>query len=87
VYDDDIIYDGGLNQILRRQTSRSHYGSKVPAVTVTVFKYRNKIDKIVVKSSTIFGDVNVKNIFTSHIDKTQVIKKNNTDINQSKCWV
>jgi hypothetical protein len=26
-----------LNQILRRQTSRSHYGSKVPAVTVTVF--------------------------------------------------
>jgi hypothetical protein len=35
--------NGGLNQILRRQTSRSHYGSKVPAVTVTVFKYRNKI--------------------------------------------
>jgi hypothetical protein len=26
----------------------SHYGSKVPAVTVTVFKYRNKIGKIVV---------------------------------------
>jgi hypothetical protein len=24
--------NGGLNQILRRQTSRSHYGSKVPAV-------------------------------------------------------
>jgi hypothetical protein len=41
---------GGLNQILRRQTSRSHYGSKVPAVTVTVFKYRNKIGKIVVKA-------------------------------------
>jgi hypothetical protein len=39
-----------LNQILRRQTSRSHYGSKVPAVTVTVFKYRNKIGKIVVKA-------------------------------------
>ena len=36
-----------MNQILRRQTSRSHYGSKVPAVTVTVFKYRNKIGKIV----------------------------------------
>jgi hypothetical protein len=36
-----------LNQILRRQTSRSHYGSKVPAVTVTVFKYRNKIGNIV----------------------------------------
>jgi hypothetical protein len=29
---------------------RSHYGSKVPAVTVTVFKYRNKIGKIVVKA-------------------------------------
>jgi hypothetical protein len=42
--------NGGLNQILRRQTSRSHYGSKVPAVTVTVFKYRNKIGKIVVKA-------------------------------------
>jgi hypothetical protein len=25
-------------------------GSKVPAVTVTVFKYRNKIGKIVVKA-------------------------------------
>jgi hypothetical protein len=34
-----------LNQILRRQTSRSHYGSKVPVVTVTVFKYRNKIEQ------------------------------------------
>ena len=42
--------NGGLNQILRRQTSRSHYGSKVPAVTVTVFKYRNKIGKIVFKA-------------------------------------
>ena len=42
--------NGGLNQTSRRQTSRSHYGSKVPAVTVTVFKYRNKIGKIVVKA-------------------------------------
>jgi hypothetical protein len=32
------------------KTSHSHYGSKVPAVTVTVFKYRNKIGKIVVKA-------------------------------------
>ena len=39
-----------MNQILKRQTSRSHYGSKVPAVTITVFKYRNKIGKIVVKA-------------------------------------
>jgi hypothetical protein len=29
--------------MLRRQTSRSDYGSKVPAVTVRVFKHRNKI--------------------------------------------
>jgi hypothetical protein len=29
--------NGGLNQILRRQTSRFHYGSKVPAVTITAF--------------------------------------------------
>jgi hypothetical protein len=42
--------EAGLNQILRRQTSRSQYGSKVPAVTVTVFKYSNKIVKIVVKA-------------------------------------
>jgi hypothetical protein len=26
--------NGGLNQILKRQTSRSHYGSKVTAVTI-----------------------------------------------------
>jgi hypothetical protein len=29
---------------------RYHYGSKVPVVTITVFKYRNKIGKIVVKA-------------------------------------
>jgi len=28
---------GGLNQILKRQTSRFHYGSKFPVVTITVF--------------------------------------------------
>jgi hypothetical protein len=43
-----------LNQILKHQTSRSHYGSKVPAVTIAVFKYRNNIDKIVVKAVTRF---------------------------------
>jgi hypothetical protein len=40
----------GLNQILKCQTSRSHYGSKTAAVTITAFKYRNKIGKIVVKT-------------------------------------
>jgi hypothetical protein len=39
-----------LNKILKRQTSRSHYDSKFPTVTITVFKYRNKIGKIVVKA-------------------------------------
>jgi hypothetical protein len=28
----------------------NHYGSKAPAVIITVFKYRNKIGKIVVKA-------------------------------------
>jgi hypothetical protein len=32
---------------------RSHYVSKVPAVTVTVFKYRNKIGKIVVNEKLV----------------------------------
>jgi hypothetical protein len=57
-----------LNQILKRQTSRSHYGSKSPDVTITVFKYRNKIGKIVVKTVPYSVNVNVKNTFTSHID-------------------
>jgi hypothetical protein len=51
------------------QTSRSHYGSKTPAVTITVFKYRNKIGKIVAKTVPYSVNVNVKNTFTSHIDK------------------
>jgi hypothetical protein len=56
-----------LNQILKRQTSRSHYGSKAPAVTITVFKYRNKIGKIVVKTVPEVKK-NVKNIFLSICD-------------------
>jgi hypothetical protein len=40
----------GLNQILKRQTSRSHYGSKAPAVAITVSKYRNKTGKTAVKA-------------------------------------
>jgi hypothetical protein len=31
-----------LNQILKRQTSRSHYGSKVPAVTISTNEYWEK---------------------------------------------
>jgi hypothetical protein len=36
-YETMVVIDGGLNQILKRQTFRFHYGSKVPAVTITVF--------------------------------------------------
>jgi hypothetical protein len=61
--------NGGSNQIPKRQTSCSHYGSKTPAVTTTVLKYRNKIGKIVVKTVPYSVNVNVKNTFTSHIDK------------------
>jgi hypothetical protein len=40
-----------LNQILKRQTSRFHYGSKVPAVTIAVFiTILEQIGKIVVKA-------------------------------------
>ena len=42
--------NGGLNQILKRQTSRSHYGSKAPAVAITVSKYMNKTGKTAVKA-------------------------------------
>ena len=42
--------NGGLNQTSRRQTPRSHYGPKAPAATATVFKYRNKTGKTVVKA-------------------------------------
>ena len=38
--------------------SQGHYGSKVPVVTVTVFKYRNKIGKIVVKTVPFSVNVN-----------------------------
>jgi hypothetical protein len=67
------LRNGGLNQILKSQTSRSHYGLKSPAVTITVFKYRNKIGKIVVKTIPYSVNVNVKNTFTSHIDKKNLL--------------
>jgi hypothetical protein len=43
------VYMEELYGILEK-AHRSHYGSKVPVVTVTVFKYRNKIGKIFVKA-------------------------------------
>ena len=80
-----------MNQILVRLTSRFHYGSKVPAVTITVFitileqnryKYKHNMSGYLIEwysiisnnnkncqSSTKFSEVNVKNNFTSHIDR------------------
>ena len=41
--------NGVLNHILKRQTSRFHYGSKFPAVIITVLsQYLNKTGKTVV---------------------------------------
>jgi hypothetical protein len=59
-----------LNQILKRQTSSFHYGSKLPAVTITVFitiLEQNRLNSC--HNSTKLSEVNVKNLFTSHIDK------------------
>ena len=59
-----------MNQILKRQTSPFHYGSKFPAVTITVFitiLEQNRQNSC--HNSTKLSEVNVKNIFTSHIDK------------------
>jgi hypothetical protein len=39
-----------VESVLKRQTPRCHHGSKVPAATTTVFKYRNKIGKTVIKA-------------------------------------
>jgi hypothetical protein len=58
--------NGGLNQILKRQTSRFHYGSKIPAVTITVFI------TILEQNSGQSSEANVKNNFTSHIDKKYI---------------
>ena len=59
-----------MNQILKRKTSCFHYGSKVPAVTITVFitiLEQNRQNSC--QSSTKPNKANVKNNFTSHIDK------------------
>jgi hypothetical protein len=47
---------GALKSDSTHHFFRSHCGSKVPAVTVTVFKYRNKIGKIVVKAGRVEYD-------------------------------
>jgi hypothetical protein len=59
-----------------RQTSPFHYGSKFPSVTITVFitiLEQNRQHSS--QSSTKLSEVNVKDTFTSHIDK-----KKNFDI-------
>jgi hypothetical protein len=64
--------NGGLNQILQRQTSRFHYGWKVPVVTITSFltilghirynssqrilRYQDLVEKYYVSAETIIND-------------------------------
>jgi hypothetical protein len=81
-----------VNQILRRQTSRSHYSSKVPAVTVTVFKYRNKIGKIFVKavpySVTQMSKIALKSDSTHHFFRNACTKSGSLRFSQfSGCWL
>jgi hypothetical protein len=63
-----------LNQILKRQTSRFHYGSKFPAVTITVvitILKQNRQNSC--QNSTKLSEINVKDTLTSHIDKKIVL--------------
>ena len=59
-----------MNHILKRQTPRFHYGSKVSVVTITTFiTIQEQNRKNSCQSSTKFSEVNVKEGFTSHSDK------------------
>ena len=54
----------GFIQILKRQTTRFHYGSKVPAVTITVFiTILEQNRQTSCQSSTKPSEGNVKNNF------------------------
>jgi hypothetical protein len=79
-----------LNQILKRQTSHSHYGSKVQPVTITVFKYRNNIGQIVVKAvpySVCRNDYKQCIFHIVKIYKDKEVKKNVKNICLSMCDV
>jgi hypothetical protein len=59
--------------MLKRQTSPFHYGSKSPAVTITVFTTtleQNRQNSCQISAK--LSEANVKNTFTSHIDKTNI---------------
>jgi hypothetical protein len=69
-----------LNQILKRQTSRFHYGSKVPAVTITVFitileqvRKRGLILyawQVKLKSDVYFSSLEVRYVYFSLYDRS-----------------
>jgi hypothetical protein len=62
-----------LDQILKRHTSRFHYGSQVPAVTITVFitiTIENTIGTITNGQSKQTGNIG----YTKHKPKTNKIK-------------
>jgi hypothetical protein len=67
--------NGGLNKILKRQPSRSHYGSKAPAVAITVSKYRKKTGKTAVKAEPYPAKQTSKTLL-----RHTLIKKNIFDI-------
>jgi hypothetical protein len=59
-----------LNKSLKHQTSRFHYGSQFPAVTIAVFITILQLNRSnSCQSNTKLSEVNVKDTFTSHIDK------------------
>jgi hypothetical protein len=68
--------------LLRRQTSRSHYGSKVPAVTITVFTYRNKIGKIV--KIVKIGKISSPPVFSRVRDTLESVNRRMTDNTMTK---
>jgi hypothetical protein len=65
-----------LNQILKRQTSPFHYGTKFPAVTITISTTpleQNRQNSC--QTSAKPGEANAKNTPTSLIDKKNILIK------------
>jgi hypothetical protein len=62
------------SDFLKRHLHPFHYGSKSPAVTITVFiTILEQKRQISCQSGTKLSEVNVKDTFTSHIDKKIVL--------------
>ena len=59
-----------MNQILKRQTSPFHYGSNLIITVFITILEQNRQNSC--QSSTNLSEVNVKDTFTSHIDKKNI---------------